>query len=76
MSNEREARMHIAQAYSRAISPSTREHCRAALRLLDGGDDLAECPDCGSVGVAERIAEGACCEATDRRGNAHSIRGP
>lgn len=61
MTNPKKARMHVAQAYSRSLSPSTREHLRAALRYLDDGTgQLAECPDCGKLGVAERIAEHSC----------------
>lgn len=40
-----EARMHLAQAYTRASSPATREHIRAAIEILDGdpvGAELGE----------------------------------
>lgn len=64
MSDEQKARMHVAQAYTHAISPSAREHLRAALRYLeDGSGQLAECPECGRVGLAERVADGACCQS-------------
>ena len=56
------AKMHVAQALSRAVDPNALAHCHAALRALDPelGDPLVECPVCGRVGLPERIKEHAC----------------
>jgi hypothetical protein len=50
-------RMHVAQAYSRAVSFETKRHLRAALAELDPElpTALEKCPVCGRVGLAERI---------------------
>lgn len=50
------ARMHVAQALTRAVHPETIRHLQAALDELDGAPpDLAECPRCGRLGLAERV---------------------
>ena len=56
------ARMHVAQAFTRAVDPDALAHCHAALRTLDPdlGEPLVECPVCGRVGLPERIAEHRC----------------
>lgn len=72
MSNLPQARMHIAQAYTRASSPDAREHIRAALELLDGdpvGAELSECPNCGAVGLPETVATDHDCAAHRYRQN-------
>jgi uncharacterized OB-fold protein len=58
------ARMHLAQAYTRAVHPDARRHIRAALQRLDGETPacelVVECPSCGRVGLPERIADCDC----------------
>jgi len=47
--------MHLAQAETRALSADARDHVRAARRELERLPELAECDDCGRVGLRERI---------------------
>lgn len=63
------ARMHVAQAVSRAVDPDALARCHAALRALDPelGPPLVECPVCERVGLPERIKEHDC-----RRGRAYA----
>ncbi len=53
--NSEKARMHLAQAATRAISPSARQHIHAALQHLDADGELVECPACGRLGTAPMI---------------------
>ncbi|WP_424016238.1 hypothetical protein ACOZ4N_00275 (plasmid) [Halorientalis pallida] len=54
--------MQLAQAYTRALQPTAREHIHAALLELDAEipKELAECPSCGRVGLPERVRDHDC----------------
>jgi len=53
----------LAQAYTRALDPAAREHIHAALAEIgtDVLEGLAECSQCGRVGLPERVREHDCC---------------
>lgn len=58
--------MHLAQALTRAESPTVRRHIEAALaecRALPP-TPLVECPLCGRVGLPERIRNHNCTRST------------
>ncbi|WP_075935872.1 hypothetical protein [Halosegnis longus] len=52
-----EVRMHVAQAYTRAVHPDAKQHLAAALQALnpDGAEPLVECDGCGRLMCVARL---------------------
>ena len=67
-----DARTYVAEALSQlpdGVCFEAKQHLRAALGELDSDHPtpLEECPVCGVVGLAERIATHDCAAAEQRR---------
>lgn len=64
MTDAETIRMHAAQGLTRAVHPEAKRHFRAILEVVDGEalpSQLAQCPDCGKVGLPERVEGGHDC---------------
>ena len=60
--------MQLAQALTRCESPTVARHLEAALQHCRAlrSTPLVECPDCGAVGLPERIVEHECASVRSR----------
>lgn len=60
--NEDVIRQHAAAGVTRAVHPDARRHFEAILEQLGEGypTALGECPNCGRIGLPERVHEHDC----------------